>query len=186
MALVVTAARHPPGRRPPSAAGVAACRLLLRRRRYGVALVAGTWWLSLWRCPVRAPARGASHALIRPADATQPSRVTSARRADAARLLESPGCTRRDDGGLLLAATLAPILLAVRTGFYRAAGHSRPAHLADVAGTALGLLVLGALVWAGRVAGGLLRRQPVPPRRRAALPTRRRSHRLLVLFAAGA
>jgi protoheme IX farnesyltransferase len=55
---------------------------------------------------------------------------------------------RRADGGLLLAATLAPILLAVRTVLAGLLVTLDMSTAADVADSALGLLALGALVWA--------------------------------------
>jgi heme o synthase len=55
---------------------------------------------------------------------------------------------RRADGGLLLAATLAPILLAGRAVLAGLLVTLELSTVADVAESALGLLVLGALVWA--------------------------------------
>jgi protoheme IX farnesyltransferase len=55
--------------------------------------------------------------------------------------------SRRDDGGLLLTATLAPILCAVRAVADQVLITLDLLTLADVAAVALGLLILGASVW---------------------------------------
>ncbi|MDQ6670813.1 MAG: heme o synthase [Chloroflexota bacterium] len=58
---------------------------------------------------------------------------------------------RRDSTGLLVAATLAPILVAARAVASGVLVTLELPTLADVAGVALGLLVLGCLVWVGSV-----------------------------------
>ncbi|HEY1295035.1 MAG TPA: heme o synthase [Chloroflexota bacterium] len=55
---------------------------------------------------------------------------------------------RRTDGGLLFMATLAPVLLALRTVLAALLVTLDLSTVADVVDSSLGLLVLGALVWA--------------------------------------
>jgi len=74
-------------------------------------------------------------------------------------------CTHRDDGGVLMASTLALVLAGVREAASAVMIALDMSTLADVVSSSLGLLVLGSLVWTAAAWRPAIGRADISPRR---------------------